>query len=137
MPREIDCSFGASTLSSNSNASASYSAPIGGIEEDHFDRIFNINVKGTVVTVQRALPLMSAGSSVVLTGSGAGSKGCAHLSIYSATRASPSERIDPSSTRSPRALLSNPNRERQRFKSIVEARLGSATSCARMVSRRS
>lgn len=69
------------------NAGLSESAPIGGIDEDHFDRVFNINVKGTVFTVQKALPLMSAGGSIVLTGSGAGSKGFANLSIYSATKA--------------------------------------------------
>lgn len=69
------------------NAGVSESAPIGSIEEDHFDRVFDINVKGTVFTVQKALPLMSAGGAVVLTGSGAGSKGFASLSIYSATKA--------------------------------------------------
>ncbi|WP_413723921.1 SDR family NAD(P)-dependent oxidoreductase [Sodalis sp. RH16] len=69
------------------NAGVSESAPIGGIEEDHFDRVFGINVKGLVFTVQKALPLMSAGSAIVLTGSGAGSKGFANLSIYSATKA--------------------------------------------------
>lgn len=69
------------------NAGVSESAPIGGIEEDHFDRVFAINVKGTVFTVQKALPMMTAGGAVVLTGSGAGSKGFASLSIYSATKA--------------------------------------------------
>lgn len=69
------------------NAGVSESAPIGGIEEDHFDRVFATNVKGTVFTVQKALPLMSAGGAVVLAGSGAGSKGFANLSIYSATKA--------------------------------------------------
>lgn len=69
------------------NAGVSESAPIGGIEEDHFDRVFGINVKGMVFTVQKALPLMSSGGAVVLTGSGAGSKGFANLSIYSATKA--------------------------------------------------
>lgn len=69
------------------NAGVSESAPIGSIEEDHFDRVFNINVKGTVFTVQKALPLMSEGGSVVLAGSGAGSKGFPALSIYSATKA--------------------------------------------------
>ncbi|WP_413729657.1 SDR family NAD(P)-dependent oxidoreductase [Sodalis sp. RH22] len=69
------------------NAGVSESAPIGGIEEDHFDRVFGINVKGTVFTVQKALPLMSAGGAVVLAGSGAGSKGFANLSVYSATKA--------------------------------------------------
>ncbi|MCM2395795.1 SDR family oxidoreductase [Rhizobium sp. S95] len=69
------------------NAGISESAPIGGIEEDHFDRVFGINVKGTVFTVQKALSLMSAGGAIVLAGSGAGSKGFANLSIYSATKA--------------------------------------------------
>nr|WP_311044196.1 SDR family oxidoreductase [Rhizobium sp. NLR22b] len=69
------------------NAGVSESAPIGGIEEDHFARVFDINVKGTVFTVQKALPLMSAGASIVLAGSGAGSKGFPSLSIYSATKA--------------------------------------------------
>lgn len=69
------------------NAGVSESAPIGAIEEDHFDRVFDINVKGTVFTVQKALPLMSEGGAVVLMGSGAGSKGFPALSIYSATKA--------------------------------------------------
>lgn len=69
------------------NAGISESAAIGAIEEGHYDRVFDVNVKGTVFTVQKALPLMSAGSTVVLTGSGAGSKGFANLSIYSATKA--------------------------------------------------
>lgn len=69
------------------NAGVSESAAIGNIEEDHFDRVFGINVKGTVFTVQKALPLMSAGGAIVLAGSGAGSKGFANLSVYSATKA--------------------------------------------------
>ena len=69
------------------NAGVSESAPIGGIEDDHFDRMFDINVKGTVFTVQKALPLMAAGGSIVLAGSGAGSKGFPNLSVYSATKA--------------------------------------------------
>ncbi|RWX75876.1 glucose 1-dehydrogenase [Neorhizobium lilium] len=69
------------------NAGVSESAPIGGIEEDHFDRVFGINVKGTVFTVQKALPLMSSGGAIVVAGSVAGSKGFANLSVYSATKA--------------------------------------------------
>ncbi|MFC7706201.1 SDR family NAD(P)-dependent oxidoreductase [Plastorhodobacter daqingensis] len=69
------------------NAGVSESAPVDEIEDDHFDRLFDINVKGTVYTVQKALPLMSAGGSIVLAGSGAGSKGFANLSVYSATKA--------------------------------------------------
>ena len=46
--------------------------PIGSITEESFDRTFGINVKGTLFTVQNALPLMPAGSSVILTGSTTG-----------------------------------------------------------------
>lgn len=69
------------------NAGISESAPLGEIEEEHFDRVFTTNVKGLVFTVQKALPLMKAGGAVILSGSGAGSKGFPNLSIYSATKA--------------------------------------------------
>jgi NAD(P)-dependent dehydrogenase (short-subunit alcohol dehydrogenase family) len=69
------------------NAGISEQAALGDIDEAHFDRLFDINVKGTVFTVQKALPLMSTGGAVVLTGSGAGVKGFPSLSIYSATKA--------------------------------------------------
>lgn len=69
------------------NAGVSESAAIDDIQDEHFDRLFDINVKGTIYTVQKALPLMSSGGSIVLTGSGAGSKGFANLSVYSATKA--------------------------------------------------
>ncbi|NHN28215.1 SDR family NAD(P)-dependent oxidoreductase [Paenibacillus agricola] len=69
------------------NAGISESAPLGGIEEAHFDRVFTTNVKGLVFTVQKALPLMKAGGTVILTGSASGSKGLPNLSIYSATKA--------------------------------------------------
>ena len=71
----------------HANAGVSESASIDEIRDDHFDRLFDINVRGTVYTVQKSLPLMSAGGSIVLTGSGAGSKGFANLSVYSATKA--------------------------------------------------
>lgn len=69
------------------NAGISESAPVGALEEEHFDRVFDTNVKGLVFTVQKALPLMQAGSSIILAGSGAGSKGLPALSVYSATKA--------------------------------------------------
>ncbi|QDL90837.1 glucose 1-dehydrogenase [Paroceanicella profunda] len=69
------------------NAGISEQAALGNIDEAHFDRLFDINVKGMVFTVQKALPLMSAGGAIVLTGSGAGVKGFPGLSIYSATKA--------------------------------------------------
>lgn len=69
------------------NAGVSESAALADIGDEHFHRLFDINVKGTVYTVQKALPLMGPGSSIVLTGSGAGSKGFPNLSVYSATKA--------------------------------------------------
>jgi NAD(P)-dependent dehydrogenase (short-subunit alcohol dehydrogenase family) len=69
------------------NAGISESAPIDTIDEAHLDRVFDVNVKGTVFTVQKALPLMSANGSVILAGSVAGSKGIQSLSVYSATKA--------------------------------------------------
>ena len=61
--------------------------PIGSITEESFDRTFGINVKGTLFTVQNALPLMSAGGSVILTGSTTGTMGTPAFSVYSATKA--------------------------------------------------
>lgn len=69
------------------NAGISESAPLDALTEDHFDRVFGTNVKGLVFTVQKALPLMTAGGAVILAGSAAGSKGFAGLSVYSATKA--------------------------------------------------
>lgn len=69
------------------NAGISESAPLGALDEEHFDRVFGTNVKGLVFTVQKALPLMRAGGTVILAGSAAGSKGLPALSIYSATKA--------------------------------------------------
>src|SRR6202163_2683562 len=54
------------------------------ITEEHFDKLFNINVKGTLFTVQKALPLLNDGSSIILTGSIAGVKG---TPVYGATKA--------------------------------------------------
>ena len=69
------------------NAGVAETAPLGGITEASFDRVFDINVKGTLFTVQKALPLMRAGGSIILNGSTAGSKGTAAFSVYSATKA--------------------------------------------------
>lgn len=69
------------------NAGISESAPLDAIDESHFDRVFGVNVKGMVFTVQKALPLMTTGGTVILAGSAAGSKGLPNLSIYSATKA--------------------------------------------------
>ncbi len=57
------------------------------ITEEHFDRTFATNVKGTLFTVQKALPLMGEGGSIILTGSTTGSTGTPSFSVYSATKA--------------------------------------------------
>ena len=62
-------------------------APIGSITESHFDKIFNVNVKGLLFTVQKALTLFQDGGSIILTGSIGGSKGYEGSSVYSATKA--------------------------------------------------
>ena len=62
-------------------------APIGSITESHFDKIFNVNVKGLLFTVEKALTLFQDGGSIVLTGSIGGSKGYEGSSVYSATKA--------------------------------------------------
>ncbi|HEY9493057.1 MAG TPA: SDR family NAD(P)-dependent oxidoreductase, partial [Nitrososphaeraceae archaeon] len=63
-------------------------APLGSITESHFDKIFNINVKGLLFTVQKALPLFQdGGGSIILTASIGGSKGYEGTSVYSATKA--------------------------------------------------
>ncbi|MBI3532413.1 MAG: SDR family oxidoreductase [Burkholderiales bacterium] len=69
------------------NAGISESAALGEIDEAHLDRLFATNVKGTVFSVQKALPLMTTGGAVILAGSAAGSIGFAALSVYSATKA--------------------------------------------------
>ena len=69
------------------NAGVAEGAPLGEITEEHFDRHFDINVKGALFTVQTALPLLSDGAAVILRSSVVGSKGFAGRSVYSATKA--------------------------------------------------
>ena len=69
------------------NAGGGSFAPLGAIDEAHFDDIFATNVKGVLFTVQKALPLLRDGASVVLTGSITGSTGNPAFSVYSATKA--------------------------------------------------
>jgi NAD(P)-dependent dehydrogenase (short-subunit alcohol dehydrogenase family) len=69
------------------NAGGGSFAPLGAITEEHYDQIFNTNVKGLLFTVQKALPLIPDGGSVILNASVAGSKGIAAFSVYSATKA--------------------------------------------------
>jgi len=69
------------------NAGAGEFAPIGEITEQHFDKLFDINVKGLLFTVQKALPLMPDGGSIILNASIASIRGMAAFSVYSATKA--------------------------------------------------
>ena len=69
------------------NAGIAKYAPFGTITEEHFDSIFDINVKGVLFTVQKALPLLPDGASVILNASVVGSKGMSSNSVYSATKA--------------------------------------------------
>ena len=69
------------------NAGAAKYAPLGSITEDLYDSIFDINVKGLLFTVQKALPLMPDGGAIVLNASIVATKGLAANSVYSATKA--------------------------------------------------
>jgi NAD(P)-dependent dehydrogenase (short-subunit alcohol dehydrogenase family) len=69
------------------NAGLGESRPLDQITEDHFDNTFDVNVKGTLFTVQKALPLMPAGASIVINASIASVKGIPAMSVYSATKA--------------------------------------------------
>jgi NAD(P)-dependent dehydrogenase (short-subunit alcohol dehydrogenase family) len=69
------------------NAGIAEFAALGKITEEHFDKLFDINVKGTLFTVQKALPLMNDGGSIILNGSVASVKGTAAFGIYGATKA--------------------------------------------------
>ena len=69
------------------NAGLAEFSPLVNITEEHFDKLFNINVKGTLFTVQKALPLLNDGSSIILTGSIAGVKGTPAFGVYGATKA--------------------------------------------------
>ncbi|MFL9865713.1 SDR family oxidoreductase [Paraburkholderia fungorum] len=69
------------------NAGGGEFVPLGEITEAQFDKYVGINMKGTLFTVQSALPFMPAGSSIVITGSIAAVKGIPAFSVYAATKA--------------------------------------------------
>jgi NAD(P)-dependent dehydrogenase (short-subunit alcohol dehydrogenase family) len=69
------------------NAGGGEFVPLGSITEEHFDKTFNANVKGVLFTVQKALPLLANGGSIILNASIASVKGIAAFSVYSATKA--------------------------------------------------
>lgn len=64
-----------------------FNVPLGSISEENFDKTFNVNVRGTLFTVQKALPLMREGGSIIMTGSIASVKGFQGLSVYNASKA--------------------------------------------------
>ena len=69
------------------NAGGGEFLALGSITEEHFDKTFSTNVKGTLFTVQKALPLMKDGGVIILTGSTAATKGTPGFSVYSASKA--------------------------------------------------
>jgi NAD(P)-dependent dehydrogenase (short-subunit alcohol dehydrogenase family) len=69
------------------NAGIGTLSRLGAITEEQFDKVFDVNVKGTLFTVQKALALMRPGGSIILTGSTTGSMGTPAFSVYSATKA--------------------------------------------------
>jgi NAD(P)-dependent dehydrogenase (short-subunit alcohol dehydrogenase family) len=69
------------------NAGVGEFAPLASLTEEHFDKLFDVNVKGTLFTVQKALPLMNDGGSIILVGSVASVKGTPSFGTYGATKA--------------------------------------------------
>lgn len=69
------------------NAGSGELLPLGAITEEHYQKTFDANVKGTLFTVQKALPLLRDGASVILTSSTTGTAGTANFSVYSASKA--------------------------------------------------
>lgn len=69
------------------NAGGGELVPLGSITEEHFDKTFNTNVKGLLFTVQKALPLLPEGASIILNASITSIKGTPAFSVYSATKA--------------------------------------------------
>jgi NAD(P)-dependent dehydrogenase (short-subunit alcohol dehydrogenase family) len=69
------------------NAGVVEFAPLSNVTEEHFDKLFDINVKGTLFTVQKALPLLNDGGSIILNGSVASVKGTPAFGVYGATKA--------------------------------------------------
>jgi NAD(P)-dependent dehydrogenase (short-subunit alcohol dehydrogenase family) len=69
------------------NAGVGEFVPFGKVSEEHFDKLFNINVKGALFTVQKGLSLLNDGGSIILTGSVAGVKGTPSFGVYAASKA--------------------------------------------------
>src|SRR5487761_1837513 len=69
------------------NAGVGEFVPFGAVTEEHFDKLFGINVRGTLFTVQKALPLLNDGGSIILNASVASVKGTAAFGVYAASKA--------------------------------------------------
>jgi NAD(P)-dependent dehydrogenase (short-subunit alcohol dehydrogenase family) len=69
------------------NAGGGEFLPLGAITEEHYDKTFDVNVKGVLFTVQKALPLFREGGSIILNGSNVSVKGAGSFSVYAATKA--------------------------------------------------
>lgn len=69
------------------NAGVAEFIPVSEVTEEHFDRMFDTNVKGAYFTVQQALPLLARGASIILNSSMVGLKGMPATSVYAATKA--------------------------------------------------
>ena len=69
------------------NAGVAEGAVLEKVTESHFDKLFDTNVKGVLFTVQKALPLLNDGGSIIVTGATAGSKGTPTSGVYGATKA--------------------------------------------------
>src|ERR1700737_2897322 len=69
------------------NAGVAEFVPFGKVSEEHFDKLFNINVKGALFTVQKGLPLLNDGGSIILTSSVASVKGTPAFGVYAASKA--------------------------------------------------
>jgi NAD(P)-dependent dehydrogenase (short-subunit alcohol dehydrogenase family) len=69
------------------NAGGGEFVPLEAVTEEHFDKTFDTNVKGTLFSVQKALPLLTAGGSIILIGSNTSVKGTPAFSVYSASKA--------------------------------------------------
>jgi NAD(P)-dependent dehydrogenase (short-subunit alcohol dehydrogenase family) len=69
------------------NAGVGEFVPLPNVSEEHFDKLFNINVKGALFTVQKGLQLLNDGGSIILTGSVASAKGTAAFGVYAASKA--------------------------------------------------
>jgi NAD(P)-dependent dehydrogenase (short-subunit alcohol dehydrogenase family) len=69
------------------NAGGGSFATLEEVTEEHFDRTFDVNVKGVLLTVQKALPLMNDGASIILPGSTAATSGTVAIGVYAASKA--------------------------------------------------